>query len=155
MRGVIRKPKIETKVLTEIDVPLVAKWNIQLHEDEASTPMTVEAAENRHLRWLKDETFQGALFLINQEPIGYIIFEHRPVDPDLRASESVYVRQFFICRESRRKNYGTTAFNTFLNRYVPLTANVLLNVKSSNPVGQKFWESLDFNPENIEYEFVR
>lgn len=146
---------MEIKALTEIDVPLVAKWNIQLHEDEASTPMTVEAAEDRYRRWLKGGTFQGALCIVNNEPIGYIIFEHRPVHPDLRASESVYVRQFFICRDSRRNHYGTTAFNVFLNTYVPQTANVILNVKSSNPAGQKFWESLGFNPENIEYELVR
>ena len=50
---------MEIKLLTEISIPLVAKWNIQLHEDEASSAMTVEAAEERFRRWLKVKFFKA------------------------------------------------------------------------------------------------
>ena len=37
---------METTELIESEIPLVAKWNVQLHEDEGSRPLSIEAAEN-------------------------------------------------------------------------------------------------------------
>lgn len=143
------------KVFTESEISLVAKWNKQLHEDEASEPMTIEAAEERYRRWIRDGAFKGAIFVVNEKSVGYVIYEHRTVKPDYRDNECIYIRQFFIAREARRKGYGTLAFRFDLDTIVPNNAGVKLNVKASNPSGQLLWESLGFKPENIEYEFLR
>jgi len=95
------------------------------------------------------------IILVKKEPVGYVIYEHRAVQPDSRDRESVYIRQFFISREARRKGFGTTAFRLFLATTVPEGICVRLNVKASNPTGQRFWESLGFESENIEYELSR
>jgi len=146
---------METIKLTESEIPLVAKWNVQLHEDEASKPIEIAAAEERHRRWLQLGTYKGAIFNVNGISMGYVIYEHRKVNPDYRDSESLYIRQFFIAREFRRKGYGTKAFRSILENIVSDNTSVKLNVKSSNPSGQQFWESVGFKPENIEYELLR
>lgn len=137
--------------LAEADISQVAEWNVQLHEDEKSSPMSVDKARERLLRWVRDQTFKGAIFTIDDNDIGYIIYEDRPVHPDLRENHSVYVRQFFIDREARRSKLGTRAFKAFIEKLVPPGVTVTLNVKSSNPAGHIFWNSLGFEAENISY----
>lgn len=117
--------------------------------------MSVDTAAERIQRWFDTGTFQGAIFLVDEKAIGYLLYEHRPVHVDLRASESVYIRQFFISRESRRKGHGTKAFETFLRELVPEQASVSLDVKVSNPSGQRFWETLGFPAKTIAYECDR
>lgn len=117
--------------------------------------MSVDTAAERIQRWFDAGTFQGAIFLVDEKAIGYLLYEHRPVHVDLRASESVYIRQFFISRESRRKGHVTKAFETFLRELVPEQASVSLDVKVSNPSGQRFWETLGFVAKRIAYECDR
>jgi len=146
---------METTELIESEIPLVAKWNVQLHEDEGSKPMSIGAAEERYRRWLREGLYKGVIFRVNGAPIGYVIYEHRKKSPDFRDTESVYIRQFFIAREFRRRGYGTTAFYMVVKKFVPNNTSVKLNVKSSNPLGQEFWETLGFKPENVEYELLK
>jgi predicted acetyltransferase len=146
---------VNARALKEHDIPQVAEWNVQLHEDEGSSPLSVEAATKRLQRWFEDGTFQGAIFLVDGNSVGYALYEHQPVHGDQRAAKSVYVRQFFICRESRREGKGTAAFTTFVREFVPKSANVVLEVKESNPSGQRFWESLAFKPKSVTYELDR
>ena len=49
----------------------------------------------------------------------------------------------------------TAAFKTFVRELVPKNANVVLEVKESNPSGQRFWESLSFRPIGVAYELDR
>ncbi len=89
---------MNARALERQDIPQVAQWNVQLHEDEGSPPMSVDAATKRLRRWFEDGTFQGAIFLADGKSVGYVLYEHRPVHADQRAAECVYVRQFFISR---------------------------------------------------------
>jgi len=146
---------METIELIESEIPLVAKWNVQLHEDEGSKPMSIEAAEKRYRRWLRENSYKGVIFKVDGAPIGYVIYEHRKEHPDSRDTEAIYIRQFFIAREFRRKGYGTAAFTIVVDKFVPSNTSVKLNVKSSNPLGQQFWETLGFKPENTEYELLK
>jgi len=146
---------MDFKEFTESDISLVANWNMQLHEDESSTPISRDAVEDRYRRWLRGAKFKGVIILVEAQPVGYIIYEYRAVQPDFRDRESVYIRQFFVAREARRRRFGTTAFLKFLETTVPSGVCVKLNVKASNPSGQLFWESLGFEPENIEYELSK
>ena len=47
------------------------------------------------------------------------------------------------------------AFETFLRELIPKHVNVVLEVKESNPSGQRFWESLSFKPVGVAYELDR
>jgi ribosomal protein S18 acetylase RimI-like enzyme len=156
-RRVVIGPRslVNARALVHQDIEQVAQWNVQLHEDEGSAPLSVDAAAKRLRRWLEDRTFQGAIFLADGSEVGYVLYEHRPVHADQRAAESVYVRQFFISREARRQGNGTAAFKTFVREFIPRNANVVLDVKESNPSGQRFWESLSFKPMGVTYGLDR
>jgi GNAT superfamily N-acetyltransferase len=143
------------RAILENEISQVAEWNVQLHEDEHSTPMSVDAATRRIRRWLEEETFQGVIFLVEGEAIGYLLYELRPAHPDQRGGASVYVRQFFIARAARRKGRGTAAFRAFVDERVPSETYLMLDVKRSNPAGQRFWESLGFRAKSINYEHDR
>ena len=81
-RSVIRRSLLNARTLEKQDIPQVAQWNVQLHEDEASPPMSVDAATKRLRRWFEDGTFQGAIFLADGKSVGYVLYEHRPVHAD-------------------------------------------------------------------------
>ncbi len=143
------------RAMEQKEVPRIAAWNVQLHEDELSMPMSIEAATQRIRRWLDEGAFEGVVFVASGEAVGYLLYELRPVHPDLRGDAGVYVRQFFIARESRRHHHGTEAFRAFVDECVPHDSDVMLDVKVSNPAGQRFWESLGFRAKSINYELDR
>lgn len=64
-------------------------------------------------------------------------------DPD---QQVVYVRQFYIEREHRRRGLGTTAFAALQAARFPAAQTISLDVLATNPSGQRFWERLGFEP---------
>lgn len=137
--------------LQEEDISRVAMWNIELHEDEGSTPMSTSKASERLRDWLSSGRFHGMVFMLDNVEVGYVLYELQAANADLRDSvDSVYVRQFYITRECRRGGLGTEAFRCFLG--VIGEKRVTLEVKATNPNGQKFWESLGFAPQEISYQ---
>jgi len=141
--------------LTQIkieDVPQIARWNIELHEDEGSTPMTAAAAESRLRKWLTNESFQPRIITVDDRSVGYLLYQLVPPSTDIRGSvESVYIRQFYIIREARRCGYGRDAIQLLTKQVLTETQPLHLDVKVTNPEGQKFWESLGFIAEHIAY----
>ena len=153
-RSVIRQSALITRPLVPGDIPLIARWNTQLHEDEGFTPMSIDAAENRLRRWLETRRFQAVVFVVEDKAIGYLLYESRPVHDDQRSNESIYLRQFFISRDSRRKGLGTAAINTFLREVAPSNARLVLEVKTSNSGGHQFWKNLGFQSVSTFYELT-
>ncbi len=116
--------------------------------------MSEDAAETRLRRWLKTGKFRAVVFVVDDTEIGYLLYELRPVHDDQRSSESVYLRQFFISRDSRRKGLGTAAIKTFLREIVPSTASLVLEVKTSNPDAHQFWKNIGFESVSTFYEWT-
>ena len=134
------------------NIPLVACWNVELHEDEGSTPMTLESAEIRLRKWLTNDSFQILIVTVADQPIGYLLYQVVPATPDIRGSvESIYVRQFYIVRNARRCGHGKKAIEQFTQQVLNDTHPLRLDVKVSNPAGRKFWESLGFVAEHVAY----
>jgi len=134
------------------DISQVARWNVELHEDEGSTPMTIDGAEARLRKWLTDDSFQALLISVEGRSVGYILYQLRSPTPDIRGSkESIYIRQFYIIRNARRYGHGKHAINLLtqqvLSEYQPLH----LDVKATNAAGKKFWESLGFVAQHVAY----
>ena len=143
---------MQLKQIIVEDIPQIARWNIELHEDEGSTPMTVDGAETRLRKWLKDESFQPLIISVDGRLVGYLLYQLVPSAPDIRGSvESVYIRQFYIIREALRSGYGMDAIELLTQQVLDGTQPLHLDVKITNPGGQKFWESLAFVAEHIAY----
>lgn len=134
------------------DIPQLACWNVELHEDEGSKPMTIDRAEARLRGWLADSLFKGFIISVDDRSVGYVLYQNIPPSPDLRDSlESIYIRQFYISRDERRLGYGRSAIGLFAQQAVSADQPINLDIKYSNPIGQKFWESLGFKAEHVSY----
>jgi ribosomal protein S18 acetylase RimI-like enzyme len=57
-------------------------------------------------------------------------------------TEPIYLRQFFIKREERRKHYGKIAFNNLLEKIG--TKEIEIDVLKWNKTGIKFWKKIGF-----------
>jgi ribosomal protein S18 acetylase RimI-like enzyme len=81
-----------------------------------------------------------ALFIKNEDNvIGYILCD--------MTKNPIYLRQFFIKREERRKHYGKEAFYK-LKSYLNVD-EIEIDVYLWNETGIKFWESLGFKGQYI------
>ncbi|MFC5406578.1 GNAT family N-acetyltransferase [Cohnella soli] len=95
--------------------------------------MDVEQLRER-MRGFINTDYRAYAFEISGETIGYALVNH--------TSKPVYLRQFFICRNSRRHGYGKLAFEKLLE--VLETKNIDIEVMHWNNTGYAFWKSLGF-----------
>jgi GNAT superfamily N-acetyltransferase len=127
------------------DLPLIAQMNRRLIEDEGSrNPMTVAQLEER-LRGWQAEGYVIRLFVDSEARVlGYDIFCVLPDDhyPD---RSYVYLRQFYVERDVRRRKVGARALALLRDEF-PAEATVALDVLTSNPGGQAFWARMGFAP---------
>jgi len=116
------------------DTKLLAKMNKQLIEDEkANNLMDITQLENRMKDFLKNG-YKAFFFIIEEKIIGYALCDI--------TKEPIYLRQFFIEREERRKHYGKNAFNKLLEKLE--TKEIEIDVLKWNEDGTKFWENIGF-----------
>ncbi|MBO7420618.1 MAG: GNAT family N-acetyltransferase, partial [Spirochaetaceae bacterium] len=113
------------------DVPLLAQMNKQLIDDEKSTnPMTVAELEERMHGFLG--TDYSAYFFIEEScVVGYALVKD--------TEKPLYLRQFFIEREYRRKHLGRQAFQLLMDYLHADTINI--DVLPWNEPGLRFWQS--------------
>ncbi len=116
------------------DLPLLAKWNRHLIEDEGSdNPMSVPELEKRMSDFLNNG-YVAYLFWKEEKPVGYALID--------LTKTPYYLRQFFIARDSRRKHFGQAAFALLLRELN--CERIDIDVLTENEKGQAFWKSLGF-----------
>ena len=129
---------IRLAVLT--DAEELAVLNKQLIEDEKhDNPMTVPQLKERMEDFLSNGYI--AIFCFNEKAsiVGYALV-NESINP-------LYLRQFFICRNERRKGYGRRFFNKLLE-YLNIET-IDIEVMVWNETGKAFWESMNFKPRSI------
>ena len=116
------------------DCRYLAELNKELINAEGSdNSMTIRELEERMKDFL--QTSYEAFFFIEQDVvIGYALVK--------MDCEPLYLRQFMIKQEYRRKHYGEQAFQKLLS-YLK-TNSVDIEVLSNNHQGIKFWEKMGF-----------
>jgi predicted acetyltransferase len=116
------------------DVNLLAEMNKQLIEDEkAKNTMDIFQLKNRMIDFLKNG-YKAFLFLVENNIVGYALCD--------MTKKPIYLRQFFIKREERRKHYGKESFKKILEKME--TNEIEIDVYRWNEAGIKFWESVGF-----------
>lgn len=117
------------------DVPQLALMNKHLIEDEkSSNPMTVAELECRMRGFISDE-YNAYFFIEDDIVLGYALVKH--------TSTPLYLRQFYIEREFRRKHYGKRAFQQLME-YIQ-TDIIDIEVLPWNERGYLFWKSCGFD----------
>lgn len=151
MAGIIAKTwerrvhanSIETRAATSADVPLLAAMNHQLIRDEGSrNSMTPAELAQRMRGWLRTD-WKAEMILVRGDVIGYALFQFRR-DEYVSTRSEVYIRQFFIQPEYRRRGLGRAAFEKIAQTRFPVGAILTLEVLETNGDGRDFWEALGF-----------
>ena len=134
-----------TKILkcSTDDIPILAAMNKRLIEDEGSTnPMNPEELAGRMRGFISGE-YNAYFFTVDETPVGYALVRH--------TSSPLYLRQFYIDRQYRRKHYGKQAFYLLMEtlQVNEIDVDVLMN----NEPGRRFWSSLGFEENYVSMRY--
>lgn len=130
---------LKIRVCTDDDLDMLAVLNKQLIEDEKhDNKMNVEQLRERMKGFIHTD-YKAYIFEDGSRTIGYALVDH--------SRKPLYLRQFFICRDVRRKGYGRVALNKLLEF---IDADVIdLEVLSWNTGGIGFWRAMGFKDRSI------
>lgn len=127
---------MEHRIAGAEDLPLLAELNRQLIEDEAhSNPMSVTELEERMRGWIA-RTYTAVLFTSADRVVGYALYR--------TDNTGIFLRQFFICRDTRRRGLGRAAMERLFRRVWPAGALVTLEALAANRAAIAFWRALGF-----------
>lgn len=118
------------------DLSLLAEWNHQLIRDEGHrNKMDVAQLANRMAQWLLGE-YQAVVFSAD-EPVAYALYK--------READLVYLRQFFVRRDMRRKGLGRAAMALLTTQIWPKDIRLTVEVLTANEAGVAFWRSVGYH----------
>jgi GNAT superfamily N-acetyltransferase len=121
---------------TAADASMLAAMNQQLIRDEGHrNSMSVAELETRMRGWLAGE-YQAVLFEDVQSTAGYALFKREP--------DWIYLRQYFVQPERRRRGIGKAAMTWLLENVWKDAARIRLEVLVGNSQGIEFWRSVGF-----------
>ena len=127
---------MEYRTAGEADLPLLAELNRQLIHDEGnSNPLSVAELEVRMRAWLV-RTYTAVLFLSRGSIVGYAVYRSD--------NAGIFLRQFFICRDERRKGHGRAAVDLLFERVWPAGSRVTLEALCANQAAIGFWRAVGF-----------
>src|SRR5690349_2567808 len=106
------------RVPTEFDLPLLARMNKRLIEDEGSrNPMTLDQLERRMADFL-NEGWTVDLLIVDGNVIGYALYRFQ-CDPYNADQTVVYIRHFYIERDQRHQGFGRLAIQVLRQNRFP------------------------------------
>lgn len=117
------------------DLGLLAEWNHRLIRDEGHrNPMNVEQLADRMKTWLQSD-YRAVIFWDDQ-PVGYALFKSE--------ATGVYLRQFFVRPERRRRGFGRAAIALLRAEIWPPGVRLTVDVLCQNQAGVAFWRSVGY-----------
>ena len=125
---------MKIQICTLSDAAKLAEMNKRLIEDEKSdNPMTVPELQARMEGFLNGE-YTAYFFIEEKTAVGYALVNN--------SRNPLYLRQFYIEREYRRRHYGKEAFRLLLDQLKTDTIDV--DVLPWNAPGLAFWRAMGF-----------
>jgi GNAT superfamily N-acetyltransferase len=97
--------------------------------------MTLPQLEQRLGRWLAGQ-YEAALFEQGTQIVAYALYKSE--------NEYIYLRQFFVARDYRRRGLGRQALMILTTEVWPAHLPVRIEVLVGNKVARQFWQALGF-----------
>jgi predicted acetyltransferase len=140
-------PALQYRVATADDVPVLSRLNQQLIEDERHrNPMNLTELEKR-MRSMLEGDYTATLFEIGERVVAYALWAEQP--------DWVYLRQFFVARDCRRRGIGARAIRVLVDEVWPADKWVRVNVLIDNHPAREFWQAVGFADYLITLEMER
>jgi predicted acetyltransferase len=128
------------------DCPLLAEMNHQLIRDEGHrNPMTVEELEQRMREWIRSG-YVAVIFEEDGKTVAYALYREE--------ADEIYMRQFFVLREHRRRGHGRTAFSTLRTRIWPADKRLTVSTLSQNHAAIAFWRAMGYKDYSLNLEIM-
>jgi GNAT superfamily N-acetyltransferase len=121
------------------DLDILASMNKQLIEDEKHDNKMNAAQLKERMRGFIDGNYNAYMFMNDGEAVGYALVD--------MSRDPLYIRQFFISREHRRRGFGRAALSKLLEMLG--TGRADIEVLWWNETGKSFWKSMGFNERSI------
>ena len=133
----MKKPTWRHRMATVNDALLLAGMNHQLIQDEGHrNPMSVPELADRMRDWITSD-YSAILFESGSEVIAYALYREE--------KDSIYLRQFFVCRELRRSGIGRQCINILFSKVWTQDKRISVDVLTRNTGGISFWRSVGFS----------
>jgi ribosomal protein S18 acetylase RimI-like enzyme len=121
---------------TGADTSLLAALNHQLIRDEGHrNRLTIDELERRMRQWLETE-YSAVLFEEDVNVVAYALYREQ--------AEEIYLRQFFVAPEYRRKGVGRKAMETLRSRIWPGNKRLTVEVLAPNTAAIAFWRAVGY-----------
>jgi GNAT superfamily N-acetyltransferase len=118
------------------DAGTLAPLNAHLIRDEGHrNPMSVPQLAERMAIWLRGD-YRAVIFESSEAVVGYALY--RP------ESDHVYLRQFFVVPEYRRRGVGRQALQWLWRNSWAEAPRLRIDVLVGNTVGAAFWRGVGF-----------
>ena len=141
---------MDCRLATIDDVPLLARMNRELVEDEQHRNRFRSDAwlEKRMSSFLAGD-YTAVIFELDGEAVAYALFRDHPDHDD-----TLYLRQIFVRRERRRQGVGRTAVRMLRGQIWPQDKRITTEVLVGNQVARQFYAAVGFRPYCMELEMA-
>jgi GNAT superfamily N-acetyltransferase len=128
------------------DLELLGSLNLQLIEDEGHrSALNLSQLRERMRGWITVE-YTAMLFEYKGEVVGYALYRDEP--------GLIYLRQFFVRRDRRRKNMGRKAFELLRKQIWPPAKRITVEVLIANEPAIGFWKAVGFKEYALTLEIL-
>ncbi len=118
------------------DCELLATLNLQLIEDEGHLRSLSQAELTaRMCGWLRRGEYQAIIFE-KEDPVVYALYKIEP--------EQIFLRQFYVVRDQRRKGLGLRAIQVLRKEIWPQNKRLYLEVLCGNETALAFYRAAGF-----------
>jgi len=130
------------------DVPLLARMNRQLAEDEGHRNRVQSDSwfEDR-MRDFINGNYRAILFEREEGVVAYALFTDQT-----DFSDTVYLRQIFVQRSCRRQGVGREVMRILMEEIWPAEKRITVGVLHGNQPAVEFYRAIGFQPYSIEME---
>ncbi len=126
------------------DLNLLVEWNEQLIQDENHrNNMSRAELRDRMVNWIEHE-YRATIFEHDGEPVAYSL--HREEETQ------IYLRQFYVDRQQRRKGIGRAAMKILFAEIWPEDRTLAVEVLAHNAAAYSFWSAVGYQPWSIRME---
>lgn len=133
------------RLATPLDAPALAAMNQDLIRAEGHrNRMALPELERRMAGWLSGE-YRAAVFEDGGLAVGYALFRSEP--------EYVYLRQFYVRPDSRRRGVGRGALDWLRRHAWADAARVRIEVLVGNAPAIAFWRAVGFEDYSLAMEW--
>jgi GNAT superfamily N-acetyltransferase len=136
---------LKWRYASDADLPLLAEWNHLLIRDEGHrNPMNLDQLAQRMDGWLRGE-YQAVIFSAG-DPVAYALYK--------KDGQGIYLRQFFVHRDWRRRGVGRDAVSTLRREIWPADHRLTVDVLCENSGAIAFWRSVGYRDYSLTLEIM-